>query len=221
MTALCVIFALGAVLTAEFASGMAMVSGSDGFAKVNLGLWHGIAHIAGRRQVFRLEWCDASSPSFDGPYCAQLQVCRVAACAGVCLLVAVSVLLALLATNAVRTRFEAPLTKIVAGTFAMAALCFGTCLGVWVALVVSLSTKEEDSKARLSIGMSWLAEGGAFILAFLLAIKMLQTATRIEGEARIATDMNKRARNGTQTSYPNKPEKPRSRPSHDAGDLEA
>jgi hypothetical protein len=103
----------------------------------------------------------------------------------------------------------------------MAALCFGTCLGVWVALVVSLSTKEEDSKARLSIGMSWLAEGGAFILTFLLAIKMLQTATRIEGEARIATDMTKRAGNGMQTSYPNKPEKPRSRPSHDAGDLEA
>ncbi|KAM3577310.1 hypothetical protein VYU27_000740 [Nannochloropsis oceanica] len=39
LTVICLALALGAVLTGEFANGMAVVSGSEGYASVKLGLW--------------------------------------------------------------------------------------------------------------------------------------------------------------------------------------
>jgi len=209
---------------------MAMVSGSEGYASVKLGLWYGKSKTAGRSEVFRYQWCEVDSPSFHRPQCTQLQVARTAACMGVCLLVALIVLLALLITYAVWTRFEGRLTRVAAGLCATASLCFGLCLGMWTMLVFSLSGKGENSKAQLSIGMSWLAEGGAFIIAFLLTVNMLQTARIIDHQVMASTlKAERKASTGVEEGKanaggdsPRKPEKPRAaRRSHGGGDLEA
>ena len=239
LTIVCLAVAVGAVLSEEMAAGMAMVSGSEGYASVKLGLWHGKSQTAGRSEVFRYQWCEVDSPSYHGPHCTQLQVARTGACMGVCILVALVVLLALLITYAVRMRFEGRLTRVAAGLCATASLCFAVCLGMWAMLVLSLSEKGEDSKAQLSIGMSWLAEGGAFILAFLLTVNMLQTARRIDHEAMASTlKVEKKASAGAEGGKasavavvagggesPRKPEKHRagrrSHGSHGGGDLEA
>lgn len=231
MTVICLALALGAVLTGEFANGMAVVSGSEGYASVKLGLWYGKSKRAGRREVFRYQWCDVDSPSFHGPHCTQLQVARTAACTGVCLLVALVVLLVLLTTCTIKIPMEGQLTRMAAGLSATASFCFVVCLAVWTILVLSLSEKGDDSKAHLAIGMSWLAEGGAFIIAFLLTINMLQTAKRIEQEAS-ASILNAEEKTGWVEAgkasaagggdNPRKIEKPRAgRRSHGGGDLEA
>jgi len=230
--------AVGAVLTEEFARGMAMVSGSDGYAVVKLGLWYGKSKAPGRSTVFRYQWCEVDNPSYHGPHCMQLQLARTTACMGVCVLVALVVLLALLITYAVRMRFEGRLTRMAAGLCAMASLCFAICLGMWTMLVLSLSEKGEDNKAQLSVGMSWLAEGGAFIIAFLLTVNMLQTAKRIDREVAASTLKAEKKAGGVEGGKasavavvagggdnPRKPEKHRagrrSQGSHGGGDLEA
>ncbi|GAB5032259.1 Hypothetical protein NocV09_00802250 [Nannochloropsis oceanica] len=176
LTVICLALALGAVLTGEFANGMAVVSGSEGYASVKLGLW-------------------------------------------------------LLELRHARIPMEGQLTRMAAGLSATASFCFVVCLAVWTILVLSLSEKGDDSKAHLAIGMSWLAEGGAFIIAFLLTINMLQTAKRIEQEAS-ASILNAEEKTGWVEAgkasaagggdNPRKIEKPRAgRRSHGGGDLEA
>ncbi len=218
---LCLAAALGAIVSNEFASGAAVVNGSEGFATVKMGLWHGSSLSAGRQQVVHYEWCLENSPSYHFAHCAYLQTARVSACVGVGVLVALLVLLALLTTFGVRARLEPKLARVAGGIAGFAALCFALCLAVWAVLVLDLSSGKGGGKAQLSIGISWLAEGGAFILAFLLVVSLLQTARKIGAEQAILL--------GQATGKPaelvamgtTKRDRTRSRASHGGGELEA